>query len=177
MPWFSHPPDPDEIRRQAAISFLRGLEAHIPLDLEACVQAIQRGQHPDTAFGDLGRALATWSRQQQGRLETLNAHYQLADTSLKWANQEIQRLRTDPQGERLAEAEAEVSDLTDRLAAAQDALTAVRQSLAAEQSARQEEVDGLRAHIAAQDRIIARQQLRLNQILGDTPGAETPGDP
>ncbi len=176
MAWFSPSPDPNEIRRQAAISFLRGLAVHLPLDLEAYVLAIQSGQRPDAAFGDLGRALATWSRQQQARLETLNAHYQLADTSLKRANQEIQRLRTDPQGECLAESEAQVGDLTDRLAAAQDALTAVRQSLAAEQFAHREEADRLKAHIAAQDRIIARQQLQLNRILGDTPGAETPGD-
>lgn len=175
MPLFSRS-DPEEERRQVAIGYLRDLEAHLSLNLEAYVLAIQSGQNPDIAFGELGRWLAEWARQQQALLENLSSQNQLAEINLTWTNQEIQRLRAEPIRERLAEAESKVNDLTDRLAKAQAALDTVRQALAAEQSARQRETDELRAYIGAQNSIIAQQQLRLNTLLGETPGGEAAGN-
>jgi hypothetical protein len=54
-------------------------------------------------------------------------------------------------------------------------LAALQNSLIAEQTSRRQEVGNLQSYIAAQDQIIARQQLRLNDLLGETPAAETSG--
>ncbi|HNS37002.1 MAG TPA: hypothetical protein PKM01_04410 [Anaerolineaceae bacterium] len=175
MPLFSRS-DPEEERRQVAIGYLRDLEAHLSLNLEAYVLAIQSGQHPDIAFGELGRWLSEWGRQQQALLENLSSHCRITELSLTWANQEIQRLRADPIREHLDEAEAKVADLSGRLAKAYADLDTVRKALAAEQSARQRETDELRAYIVAQNGIIAQQQLRLNNLLGEIPGGEAAGD-
>ena len=53
---------------------------------------------------------------------------------------------------------------------------AAYQALKAEQWSRQQETAQRDEFIAAQNRIIAQQQLRLSGMAGETPGAELTGD-
>ncbi len=166
MLWFSSPPNPNDIRRQAAICFLHSLTANLPGDLNIYLFALEAGQSPESVFSELGLALADLLRQQQNRIVDLLRSSQYAGSRIEGLLQETERLRNEPVRQLLGQARQQIHDLTRRAENAERDLDAVRRTLEAEQSARRQESETLQKTIVAQNSIIARQQLRLNALTG-----------
>ena len=114
MPWFSSPLNPDEIRRQAAISFLRSLEARLSVDFSAYASAIESGQSPESIFREFGIALADLLRQQQTRIADLQNPLRFFEIRIEGLLQENERLCNEPVRQKLGQAQQQVLDLTVR---------------------------------------------------------------
>jgi septal ring factor EnvC (AmiA/AmiB activator) len=176
LPWFLRSPDLDDIQRQMAVSLLCSLEAGLPVPLESYRAALQTGQNPESVFVDLGHNLAERFRHHQSQIEKLESQLFLSEQRTTWLNQENERLRKEPAGERLIQAQRQVRKLTADLQRAEEELCAMQQALEAEQRARRQEAAQREEYISAQNRIIAQQQLRLSSLTGETPDADTAGE-
>lgn len=171
MSWFSPPPDPAEIRRQAAISFLRCLEPRLPGDLSIYISAVDTGQTPETVFSSFGIALADLLRQQQDVIADLQRSFQYAKNRIEGLLQENERLHNEPARQKLGQAQQQIDDLTRRAEKAESDLDTTRRALEAEQKARQHEVKELQKAIVTQNSIIAKQRIQLNNLgCGTLPG-------
>lgn len=191
MPWFSSPPDPDEIRRQITIRFLHSLEAHLSgdgcsgalcppsLPFSAYVSAIETGQTPDSVCSEFGSALANLLLRQQYRIADLLRQVQLDESRIAWYIQENDHLRNERVRQKLGRAQQQIRDLTHRAEKAEGNLAATRRALEAEQTARQHETRELQRAFVTQNSILAKQRIQLDNLgLGTLPGepsdAETP---
>ena len=179
MPWFTPPPNPNEIRRQATISLLRSLEARLSGDFSACVLAIENGQSPESAFSEFGSALANLLRQQQSRIADLQNSLRFSEIRIEGLLHENERLRNEPVRQKLGQAQQKVLDLSLRAEKAEYSLAATRRALEAEQSARQCETREMQRAFVTQNSIIAKQRIQLdnlgcNMLPGEPSDAETP---
>jgi len=176
MSWFLRSSSLDDLQRQTAISLLLSLEARVKIHLEPYRAALQTGQNPESVFGDLGRNLAERFSRQKSRIEELESQLFLCEKRTAWLNQENERLRNEPAGERLVQAQEQVRVLIGDLQRAEDELSAVQQALEAEQCSRRQEADQRDEYIGAQNRIIAQQQLRLSSLVGENLDAGKTGE-
>ena len=176
MPWFSHPHDPEDIYRLMAESMLRSLAVYLPIQMEPYLGEIHAGKTPERVVRDLGNYLAERLHRQQEQITELESRLSQSERRASRLSQEIESLKEEPFHKNWEFAQERIQLLTERLNQSEDELSAVRQALEAEQWSRQQETDHSDDYIAAQNRIIAQQQLRLNGLLGETPGAETPGE-
>jgi len=158
------------------MSLLLSLEARLKVRLDTYQAAIQTGQSPESVFGDLGQSLAESMSQQKNRIDELESQLSLCERRVGWLNQENERLRKEPAGQRLLLAQEQVHTLMGDLQQAEDKLSELQQALEAEQRSHQQETAQSDNYIAAQNRIIAQQQLRLSSLAGDTPDEETTGE-
>lgn len=178
MGWFTKSLDPEALRRQAAADLINGLEARLyqpPLNLAGYLARLDAGHSPATVIGDLAYALVALLNQARQYIAELEAQLSLREQSWQAALAECDRLRKEPLRQQLSQAQRRIGELTARSEYAETDLANLKRSLAAEQADRQQQVAKLQSYIAAQNRIIAQQQLRLNNLLGETPDAETPG--
>jgi len=173
---FSFSPDVETVKRQLVESLLDTLQRCLEINLAAYLASIQAGNYPESVFSNLGYMLAERLRQQEDQITQLESERFLNEGRISWLSKEIQRISEEPVRQQLEQTQEQVSALTRRLNQAESDLTAVRRALGAEQRSRQQETARRDEYIAAQNRIIAQQQLRLNGLLGETPGAETPGE-
>jgi hypothetical protein len=181
MSWFSRPPDPDEIRRQAAISFLRSLEARLSGDFSAYVSAIESGQSPESVFSEFGIALADLLRQQQTRIADSQNSLRFSEIRIEGLLQENERLRNEPVRQKLGQAQQQIHDLTARAEKSEHSLAATRRALEAEQTARQREMREMQRAFVTQNSIIAKQRIQLDNLgcsmlPGEPSDAETSED-
>ena len=175
MPWFtpSPRPDPNALRREAALSLIHTLEVHIPDAMQAAHQMLSSDGAPEMNISDLGRFLADMLHQLQKYIDNLQRRLQMDELRIQGLLKENDRLRGDPLRSQLADVQAQAEALTMRLAESETNLAAARQARAASQA----EAEELRSYILRQNHIIAQLQLRLNHLLGETPSAETGGGP
>lgn len=175
MPWFapSPRPDPDAVHREAALELIRTLEVHLPEATRAAQQDLDSGVPPAAVISDLGRSLANLLSQQQERIHHLQGQVQTEEWRIQGLLQENDRLRNEPLRGELADAQAWAEVISGRLAESEGRLVTAHKALTASQA----EVEELHAYILRQNHIIAQQQLRLNHLLGETPSAETGGEP
>jgi hypothetical protein len=176
MTWFVRSSDHDDVQRRAAISLLLSLEARLHIGLGPYRAALEAGQAPESVFGDLGQYLAERWFQQNNRIDELESRVFLCEKHTAWLDRENERLRKEPVRERLAQAQAQMQALMGDFQRSEDELSAAHQALEAEQWSRQQEISQRDEFIAAQNRIIAQQQLRLSGMAGETPGAELAGE-
>ncbi len=182
MSWFSHPPEPAEIHRQAALQPLHSLEASLPGNFAAYVSEIEHGRSPDNAFSSFCSALAGLLRQQQTRIIDLQNSLRFSEIRIEGLLQENERLRSEPVREKLGQAQQQIQDLIQRAEKTAGDLAATRRALDAEQAAHWREVKELQQAFVTQNSIIAKQRIRLNNLgCGMLPGepsdAETAEDP
>lgn len=181
MPWFTSPPNPDEIRRQAAINFLRSLEARVSGDFSAYVSIIERGQSPESAFSELGIALANRFNQQQTRIANMENSLEFSEICIKGLMKDNERLRNEPVRQTLGQAQQQVHDLTLRAENAESSLDTIQFTLEVERTARKRERREMQRTIVTQNSIIAKQRLQLdhlgcNALPGEPSDAETSED-
>jgi len=164
VPWFTSPPNPDEIRRQAAISFLRSLEARLSGDFSTYASAIESGQSPESILSEFGIALADHLRQQQTRITDLQHALRFSEIRIEGLLLETERLRNEPVRQKLGQAQQQVLDLTVRAEKAERDLAATRRALEAEQTARQHERREMQQAFVTQNSIIAKQRIQLDHL-------------
>jgi len=162
--------------RRTAISLLLSLEARLQVRLDTFRAALKTDQTPESVFGDLGYYLAERLFRQESRIEELESWLFLCEKRASWLNQENERLRKEPAGERLLQAQEQMRILMGDLQRAEDELSDLQQALDAEQLSHQQETAQRDNYIAAQNHIIAQQQLRLSSLACETPDAETTGE-
>jgi chromosome segregation ATPase len=176
MTWFSSRPTTEEIKRQAASEFLGCLEIYLSPILACYRNLLETSMYPSNVFSEMGRDLKRHLDEQQDRLQRLSNRTSFAEEQLRLATKDCERLRADPLREQLRKVQRNLDGQTARAEKAEAELVTARRTLAAEQNARQQEVAELRAGIASQNRIIARQQHKLNHLLGEPPDTDLSGD-
>ena len=169
--------NPASIHREVMLNICSSLEPYLPEVVKPWRILLQdKGYDSRYLVGDIGRDLAEFVRTNQFRLLEMQNNLAMTQIQANLFIADNQRLLKEPLRQELKKVQNDAKHLSIELERTQTDLRTVQQALAAEQSARHDETDELRAYIAAQNRIIAQQQLRLNQILGETPGVETAGN-
>lgn len=176
MPWFKPSFDANQERRNMALGLLQSLEPYLPNQVRPALAGLQAGVHPNQVLAEFGYNLANMLSELHSRHTDLVNRAQSNEWHINRLRQDNERLRNEPLRQQLEQAQDETQSLAVALSSAEIDLETTRRALAAEQSAHRREVAELQAYIVSQNRIIAQQQLRLNGLLGETPGAETPGE-
>jgi chromosome segregation ATPase len=171
MSWFTIHPTEDEIKRQAAGEFLARLEMQLALSMVRFQASLDMGRMPTDVFNELGRDIKAYLDQYQDALEQLTRRLANAQTKLSETFAQVGPLR-----EQLRKVQRDLDGQTTRSAKAEAELVTAWRALAVEQNARQKEVAELRAASASQNRIIARQQHKLNHLLGEPLDTDLSGD-
>ena len=173
MNWFSSKPaeDSQAAQREALSNLLFRLQLHLTLDLSRYQAALTAGQPAVDVLHDLAVDLRAHLDQLRERIHQLELDSRIQQSRIDRLSAENRRLLAEP----LRQERDRLQALADQAHTDQAKLAALQNSLIAEQTSRRQEVGNLRSYITAQDQIIARQQLRLNSLLGETPVAETSG--
>ncbi len=156
----------DPSGRQSAIQFLSFLNPLPGEDIESYQKEITAGKEIRDVLSELRLGLTLLFERQGKTIEHLNRD--IAIRKVKWdrVQEELRALRDEPVREQLAEAMAAEKALQASLSQAREELAAVKRALAAEKEERQRENSEWQKRCAAQNEVIARQQLRLNMLLG-----------
>lgn len=163
--------------RQAALDFLIELAPYMPDFVSPWRSALYREEiAPDRVIAEMGRSLARAFSEYEKRVADLEHQLKFANLRANILTTTNQELIQEPVHQLYQESRELIKQLSSDLEKALVNLHYTQEQLKEERSACQKEAADFRAYIQAQNRIIAQQQLRLNQILGETPGAETPGN-
>ena len=173
--WLFTPSEPQSVDHKLASRLLQTLCFHLPDSYRGYQHRLDDGQSLVHVLGEIGLSLGQLISQQKTRIQQLEQECLAAQNDLWWANRQREALISDPLRQQLSEAQVEIKSLSARAEKAECALSGAQQALSLEQAARQQEEKRLKALIAEQNHVIARQQLRLNQLLGDTSGVESTG--
>ena len=177
------PKEDQQAAERATLSKLLSLLPHsLPINQADFIEMLVKGLPPAEVVNRLGSALSEQFARRDAFIHQLQCNLSMQQSRFDFLNQEHERLLAAPLYqqrqaalEKLARTENELDTMINVAEYSQNALEQTRSELQAEQTARQEEVEKLQDNIARQNRIISQQQLRLNALLGNTPGAETPG--
>jgi chromosome segregation ATPase len=175
MPWLYRSPDLKNMVCQVSLSLLYSLDISLAVGLQPYQAALQSGKNPESVFEELGQFLAEQRKQQKDRIEGLESRLSQCERRLAWLDQENERLRKEPVREQMLQAQTKVQALSQDLRRAEDELSATYQAFEVEQLAHHQEATQREDYIAALNRIIAQQQLRLNSLMGETPEPESTG--
>jgi hypothetical protein len=173
--WLFTPSEPQLVDHKLASRLLQALCFHLPDGYSRYQRHLDNGQSLFHVLGDIGLSLGQLIGQQKTRIQQLEQECLAAKNDLWWANRQRETLISDPLRQQLSEAQAEIKTLSARAEKTERALDIAQQLLSVEQAGRQQEENRLKAIIAEQNHVIARQQLRLNELLGDSPSAESTG--
>lgn len=154
-----------------ALRLLAALGAGLGDPLDPWRSRLQAGQAPEQVFTALGQSLKQTLHLQADRLAIYEQGLGTQQELRAVREQEIASLRKalDEQRHIQHRLERETETLRSR---ADDA----RKALERTSAAHRQTLEKLQAEVSRQQHIIAQQQLRLNQLLGDPTGAAPPGE-
>lgn len=175
LDWLFISPETQTVHPKLAEKLLRALCFHLPESFRNYQQYLENGQPLIQIVGDISLSLGQLIGQQKARLQQLEYECQSARNELWYVSQQRDAMLSDPLRQRMVDVQAEIQTLSARAEKAELALTNEQYSRTAEQKVWQQEEKRLKAQIADQNKVIARQQLRLSQLLGDASGVDSTG--
>jgi hypothetical protein len=175
LEWLLSSPESQEVHPKLASKLLQAACSCLP-DLYYKYQPhLEGGQPLIEVLRSVSMALGYQFTHYQTRIRQLEQECQAVRIELGWVSQQRDALVSDPLRQRIVDAQAEIKTLSARAEKAELALTHEQHSRTAEQKVWQQEEKRLKVQIADQNKVIARQQLRLSQLLGDASGVENTG--
>jgi chromosome segregation ATPase len=173
MSWFERSSDPQKNDRAVALRFFQILEQRLGMDVPTYTSSIRSGQDVNAVFHSFVTALETRLKQLQGQIANWEAYGQVHQNRIDMLTRENDWLRAESARQRLDETRQKLRDLSALVETTQRDLAITQKARDADQESHQREVSELKKVIGAQNQIIAKQQLRLNQLSGNL----LPGEP